>query len=295
MKRLILISLLLFSFSSFSQSSAFIYGGGNLCDNTGTIDVEISLTGTAPWNIVYAIDGVNQPPFPATNNPHIIIPTKMAGVYTVVSISDALGVVGTTSGSAIVTILQAPTAQFTIEQDTLSFFYPYAQFRDKTIGSTAWNWNFGDPPINGTSVLQNPVHTFVDSIAVYQVTLIASDINGCSDTTFHQVWVNDEYYIYIPSSFTPDWDGVNDKFCLHYHAIREHTFDFKVYNLRGDVVFHTKNIKAMVCDNLAKNGWDGTHNKSGKELPIGNYVYEVYFQDFEGWKHHDFGFLHLIR
>jgi len=291
MKRLILISLFLFSFSAFSQSSAFIYGGGNLCDNAGTIDVEISLTGTLPWNIVYAIDGINQPSFPTTSNPHIF-PTKMAGVYTVVSVSDAVGV-GTTSGSAIVTILQAPTAQFTIEQDTLSFIYPFTQFHDKTIGSTAWNWNFADnTPIDNT---QNPVHTFDSIVAVYQVILIVSDINNCSDTTFHQIWVNDEYYIYIPSSFTPDWDGVNDRFCIHYHAMRKNTFYFRVYDKRGEVVFYTKNVKGLECSSNKNNGWDGTHNKSGKELPTGNYVYEVYFQDFEGWKHHDFGFLHLIR
>ena len=142
---------------------------------------------------------------------------------------------------------------------------------------------------------RNPFHTFDSIVGVYQVTLIASDINNCSDTTFHQVWVNDEYYIYIPSSFTPDWDGINDKLCLYYHAIRESTFVFKVYNLRGDVVFYTDNLKEMVCDNFSKNGWEGTHNKSGKELSIDNYVYEVYFQDFDGWRHHDFGFLYLIR
>jgi len=291
MKKLVLISFLLFSISSFSQSSAFIYGGGNLCENAGTINVEISLTGTPPWNIVYSIDGVDQPSFPTTNNPHII-PTKTGGVYTIVSVSDAGGA-GTSSGSAIVTILQAPVAQFTIEQDTISVIYPSAQFQDKTINATAWSWNFGDnTPIENT---QNPFHTFDSIVAVYQVILIASDINNCSDTTFRQVWVNDEYYIYIPSSFTPDWDGINDKLCLYYHAIRESTFVFKVYNLRGDVVFYTDNLKEMVCDNLNKNGWDGTDNKSGKELSVGNYIYEVYFQDFDGWKHHNIDFLYLIR
>ena len=108
--------------------------------------------------------------------------------------------------------------------------------------------------------------------------------------------MNDKYYIYIPSSFTPDYDGLNDKLCLHYHAIREHTFDFKVYDkLSGEVVFFTKNIKAMVCNNLAKNGWDGKHIKSGEELPTAHYVYEVYFQDFEGWKHHDKGHIFILR
>lgn len=291
MKKIIFIMFLFFNYSSLSQSSAFIYGGGNLCDNIGTIDVAISLTGNAPWNIVYAIDGLNQMAISTSTNPYII-QTTTGGVYTVVSVSDVMGA-GTTSGSAIVTILEAPTAQFTIRPDTLSIFYPTAKFQDKTLNATAWNWSFGDnSPINNS---RNPLHTF-DSIAgIYQITLIATDGHGCSDTTFRQVWVNDEYYIYIPSSFTPDMDGKNDKLCLYYHAIRENTFDFKVYDMRGEVVFFTKSIKNMVCDNLGRNGWDGTHNISGKELPIGNYVYEVYFQDVEGWKHHDAGFLHLIR
>ncbi|MEE2699940.1 MAG: PKD domain-containing protein [Bacteroidota bacterium] len=291
MKRCILIGFLFLNYSAFAQSTAFIYGGGNLCDNAGTIDVEISLTGTAPWNIVYAINGVSQPSISTSSNPHILS-AKTAGVYTIVSVSDAVGV-GTTSGSAIVNILQALTAQFTITPDTLSIMYPTAKFKEKTVNATSWSWNFGDNTAIDNS--QNPIHTYDSAVAVYQVTLVAADANGCTDTTFRQIWVNDEYYIYIPSSFTPDWDGINDKLCLYYHAIREHTFDFKVYNMRGEVVFFTKSIKNMVCDNFAKNGWEGIHNKSGKELPTGNYVYEVYFQDFEGWKHHDFGFLHLIR
>ncbi|OUV76558.1 MAG: hypothetical protein CBC83_00420 [Flavobacteriales bacterium TMED123] len=291
MKRNILIAFLFFNFSALAQSSAFIYGGGNLCDNAGTIDIEISFTGTAPWNVVYTIDNVDQSTISTSVNPYTI-QTTAAGVYTVSSVSDAVGV-GTTSGSAIVSILQAPTAQFTVEADTLSVIYPTAKFQDKTLNATAWSWNFGDNTAFDNS--QNPVHTFDSIVGVYQITLVTTHANGCTDTTFRQLWVNDEYYIYIPSSFTPDWDGMNDKLCLYYNAIRENTFDFKIYDMRGEVVFFTKNIKNMVCDNLGKKGWDGTHRKSSKELPIGSYVYEVYFQDFEGWKHHDFGFLHLVR
>lgn len=291
MKKIVFIVFLFFTVSSLAQTSAFLYGGGNLCDNAGTIDVAISLTGTAPWNLVYAIDGVSQAAVSTSINPYII-QTKIGGVYTVVSISDAVGV-GTTSGSALVTLLQSPTAQFTVETDTLSILYPTAKFQDKTLNATGWNWNFGDNSVIQNT--QNPIHTFDSIVGVYQVTLIATDTNACTDTTFRQVWINDEYYIYIPSSFTPDWDGINDKLCLYYHAIRENTFDFKVYDMRGEVVFYTKSIKNMVCKNLGENGWDGTHTKSGEQLPIGNYVYQMYFQDFEGWKHHDSGFLHLVR
>ena len=133
MKRLILISLLLFSFSAFSQSSAFIYGSDTICSNENKqVQITIDLIGTPPWNIVYAIDGVNQPPFSTTINPHII-PTNTTGVYTVVSVSDALGVVGTTSGSAIVTVLASiPTANFMAFPDSLSVLYPTTTFYDQS-------------------------------------------------------------------------------------------------------------------------------------------------------------------
>ena len=184
---------LLINSVAFAQSSAFIYGGGDLCDNAGTIDMEISLTGTPPWNIVYAIDGMSQPSIATSSNPYII-PTKMAGVYTVVSVSDAV-VVGTTSGSAIVSVLQAPTAQFTVVPDTLSSLYPTTHFVDASIGNIVnWWWNFGDNSFGSLSA--NPYHTYADSVGLYQITMIVKDENSCKDTTFNQLWVKDEYWIY---------------------------------------------------------------------------------------------------
>lgn len=51
---------------------------------------------------------------------------------------------------------------------------------------TSWNWNFGD---QGTSITQNPIHTYAGD-GIYNVTLIASGSNGCSDTLTQQVTVN---------------------------------------------------------------------------------------------------------
>ena len=35
--------------------------------------------------------------------------------------------------------------------------------------------------------------------------------------------------------------------------------------------------------------------ETGEKLPLGMYVYEIYYQDFEGWKHQDFGEIYIIR
>ena len=50
----------------------------------------------------------------------------------------------------------------------------------------------------------------------------------------------------------------------------------------------------MLCK-LGSKAWDGTHQYSGEELPIGTYIYEMYFQDFEGWKHQEKGYIYLVR
>ena len=43
------------------------------------------------------------------------------------------------------------------------------------------------------------------------------------------------------------------------------------------------------------NGWDGRHQSTNVELPTEVYIYKIYYQDFEGWKHQDMGHLFLIR
>ncbi len=67
-----------------------------------------------------------------------------------------------------------------------------------------------------------------------------------------------------------------------------------VYDRFSNLVYVTDNIEKLECF-LNSNGWDGTHYKTGAQLPMGAYIYEVYFQDFEGWKHQEQGHLFIVR
>ena len=206
--------------------------------------------------------------------------------------SDAVGV-GSTTGSAMVIVNNPPMAIFDIIPDTVTINYPTAHFVDKTTGNIVdWFWNFGDNALD--SMVSKPYHTFPDSVGVYQITMIITDENGCSDTTFNQLWVENEFWIYLPNSFTPDLDGINDKFCLSYNGLRIKTFQLNIYDRNSGLVFSSNNIDEMLCE-LGTKAWDGNHKDSGKELPMGMYVYEIYFQDFQGWKHQDSGYIYLVR
>jgi len=269
--------------------TSFISGNDTLCKNENTLaEIKIDFSGIPPYFFLYEINGITQSSITTSDNPYIIY-TNTPGLYTLNKYSDATGN-GVTSGSALILENTPPIANFNINENPLSINYPIAHFIDVSIGDIKnWLWNFGDNSFD--SINSSPYHTYPDSTGLYQVTMIIEDNNNCKDTTFKHVWVKNEYWLYIPNSFSPDLDGINDRFCINYNAIREESFIFSIYNRIGEVIFSTTNINDLSCDN----GWDGNHIKSGKEIPYGTYIYEIYFKDFEGWKHHDFGYLNIIR
>ena len=272
---------------------AFISGNDSICSNDADqAQVLVSFSGAVePYTFVYAVNGVDQASITTTLNPHVI-KTFQAGSYTLSSFSDA-NEIGYVSGSGLVTVKQAPEAIFNTMTDTLSLLYPIVQLNDVSIGSVdTWEWNFGDNTTNDFA--QNTSHSFKDSVGIYQISLIVTDDVGCSDTTSKQIWISDEYWMYIPNAFTPDRDGVNDLFCLQYQGIRGETFTFNIFDRFSNLVYVTDDIKEIECF-LNSNGWDGTHYKTGNDLPMGTYVYQMYFQDFEGWKHQKQGHLFIVR
>ena len=272
--------------------TSFISGSDTICSNTND-NAEIKIyfdAGVPPYTFTYSINGINQNPVTTIDNPYTIF-TNQQGNYLLTSFND-LNESGSMSGSAFVTVADPPRANFLTSEDTLSTLYTTVSFEDNSIGNIqSWNWDFGDKNYSNSV---DPVHTYTDSAGIVQVKLIVIDNNGCSDTTFKQIWIEDEFWIYLPNSFTPDNNGINDYFCLSYKGIIKETFIFNIFNRGSDLVYSTNNIDDLKCMSSG-NGWDGLHYKTGNKLPLGVYVFEIYFQDFEGWKHRKTGTISLIR
>ena len=272
--------------------TSFISGNDTICSNTND-NAEIKIyfdAGVPPYTFTYSIDGINQNSVTTIDNPYTIF-TNQQGNYLLTSFND-LNESGSMSGSAFVTVADPPRANFLTSEDTLSTLYTTVSFEDNSIGNIqSWNWDFGDKNYSNSV---DPVHTYTDSAGIVQVNLIVIDNNGCSDTTFKQIWIEDEFWIYLPNSFTPDNNGINDYFCLSYKGIIKETFIFNIFNRGSDLVYSTNNIDDLKCMSTG-NGWDGLHYKTGNKLPLGVYVFEIYFQDFEGWKHRKTGTISLIR
>jgi gliding motility-associated-like protein len=65
----------------------------------------------------------------------------------------------------------------------------------------------------------------------------------------------------VPSGFTPNNDGRNDRFGPH-NALKADNYQFQVFNRWGQRMFHSRNWQEK---------WDGRWN--GREQPGGVYVW----------------------
>ncbi|MEO6038286.1 MAG: hypothetical protein ABIQ93_07735, partial [Saprospiraceae bacterium] len=90
--------------------TATLTGGTSTLCTGESLDLEINLTGNGPFNLVYRINGVNQPPI-TTAGPGYTLPVS-PGVgtytYTLGSVSSN-GCAGTVSGSYVLTVNQSPS------------------------------------------------------------------------------------------------------------------------------------------------------------------------------------------
>ena len=269
--------------------TAFISGNDTICSNRNTpAEVSVAFTGVAPYTFNYSINGVVQGEITTTNNPYTI-ETNESGIYNLISFSDAVEQ-GGLSGQAFVTIQDAPVADFQLSPNETSIIYTTIRMIDKSTNNTnSWQWDFGDNL--GYSTAQNPSYTYPEEVSQYQIFLKVRNSAGCADSVYKILNIIDDHWIYVPNSFTPNSDAMNDRFIIDHYGLLEQSFSINIFNRLNELVFSSNNI-----DELNKeNGWDGKHLFKGFDLPAGTYIYELSYQDIEGWKHYKTDKINLIR
>jgi len=100
-------------------------------------------------------------------------------------------------------------------------------------------------------------------------TFTATSVYGCTSTKEVTITVGcDESQVFIPNSFTPNGDGMNDRFLVRGKGINRIT-KFLIYNRWGELVYERYNIAA----NDPSVGWDGQYK--GIVLPPDVFYYFV--------------------
>jgi len=92
-------------------------------------------------------------------------------------------------------------------------------------------------------------------------------INGCVATAELNIVVVPAPHIYIPNTFTPNGDGLNDFFMLYSNDRVESILQLSIFDRWGDHIFEGQNLNP----NETGAGWDGTFK--GKKMNPGIFVY----------------------
>ena len=91
-------------------------------------------------------------------------------------------------------------------------------------------------------------------VANYPVQLTVIGPNGCMDQAVSYIIVRDEFQVFVPNSFTPNDDGINDVFFPKF-TYEPSTYELLIFNRWGETVFQSTDPKEVWMGE--KNG--GTH------------------------------------
>jgi gliding motility-associated-like protein len=161
----------------------------------------------------------------------------------------------------LVKVYELPSVSFDFEH-FVENGKPYTKFTNSTQKATSSIWNFKD---GKASDEKNPVHFFKRK-GTYGVSLSIVDENGCKATKTRDIYIEDDYNLLAPNSFTPNGDGLNDVFIPEALKIMNVDFTMRIFNQTNGLVYETKNLSMP---------WDGTNSQTGERCLEGNYFWVV--------------------
>lgn len=152
------------------------------------------------------------------------------------------------------------------------------EFTNTTPNTETVFWAFGD---SLTSMEENIIH-YYDTAGTYTVVMVVVNENGCVDSVEQEVTVYPPLHVYIPNTFTPNGDGLNDMFGVFGEGFLY--YDLEIFDRWG---------KRVVSGRFTESeAWDGTVN--GRKVPRGLYAYKVWVQPPIGIEHKEADVLYVL-
>jgi gliding motility-associated-like protein len=178
-----------------------------------------------------------------------------------------LGCTGIVTLENYICAIATPEVNFTTASLEIMANDPIVQFINLSAFADSNFWDFGD---FNFSTDFSPTHLYPEEAGIYSVTLFAFN-DYCIDSLTQLIEVTNKPIYYVPNSFTPNNDGVNDLFLpIIYSGFDDRFYSFTIFNRWGDLLFETQNYL---------DGWDGSY--LGMPVGAGLYHYAISFKHAE--------------
>ena len=212
------------------------------------------------------------------------------GVYDVtLSVVTNIGCTYSTTIPNFLTSFDPPQAGYIADPQPTDANNTVIHFTDQSLGNIVtydWIFNIGAPL--GTSSDPNPTFPFPQGTGgEYPIRLTVTDANGCTDFIEGEIIIRNIFQYYLPNTFTPNNDGLNDVVMMVGSDIDENKFKLEVFNRWGDIVFSTTNPETA---------WTGNTYNGAYYCPEGVYNWTaVVVSKTTGERYEIQGHLNLIR
>jgi gliding motility-associated-like protein len=194
------------------------------------------------------------------------------------------GCSGTVAGQAPIAVYAAPVASFTSAPEVITTNAPLVTFQNNSLGATSFLWSFGT---FAASTEQEPVIEFPSALSdSYLVCLTAAVSPTCLDTACALVTIEPGAGLFVPTAFSPDGDGINDRFFPVMQGVDRRYHRFLILDRWGQILFDTADPDAQ---------WSGNF-PNGDPVPVGVYVWKITGKDaYSGERLDRTGSVTLVR
>jgi len=207
-----------------------------------------------------------------------------AGIYAVTLTASKGNCTQIVTHPNMIKVYPHPNASFTV-LPSLSSGICFSHNTALDSGMTlSYLWTFGDVQHN-TSTIPNPCFQYGNP-GKYCVNLEISNTYGCRDSSEHCMEVTGEVELYVPNSFTPNGDGLNDVFKPVGEGIDPAHYDFMIFDRWGQLLWETHQWGT---------GWDGRVSNGGDVVQEDVYVWKIDCWDINENPHHLIGRVSLVK
>jgi len=210
-------------------------------------------------------------PFNTTvNGPNVTVTPSVTTQYNVIATN--MGNCPST-GSILVIVKPLPIVDAGVDT-TFNFDEP---MHLNGIGTGTLTWIYG----NGIICSVCPNTQIFPTYSGYY-TILATNDYGCTMTDNVYITITKDHNIYIPNTFTPNGDGLNDVFGVKGTGIIN--FELNVFDRWGENIFQSTDIQKM---------WDGTYK--GGLCKNDTYAYLLHYTSLDGKTHTKTGHVTLLK
>jgi gliding motility-associated-like protein len=215
----------------------------------------------------------------AQNPVHTYMDTGSYDIVLIITTTAGCIGIDTFNVPGMITVLERPIAGFDVTAHSVSIFDPFIGTIDQSQNADSCIMYFGD----GFSTTDcNAMHTYWN-YGNYWITQVVYNESGCSDTARILVEVRPENRFFIPNTFTPNGDGLNDLFMPAIMGVEE--YRFMIFDRWGMLIFDTQDTYQ---------GWDGRFKENKCQEDV--YVWKIeYINVVNGESEKIIGHVTLVR